>query len=76
MSTVENLKGISERLNILIRIVEHGIAAPATTAFICSRMLIDLEKEINKLKPKKNTHEVKEMYYELEKLIRLYNAEL
>lgn len=72
----ENLKGIAERLNILIRIVENGISAPATTAFICSRMLTDLEKEIRKIQPKKPSGELNEMYYELDRLLKLYNSEI
>ena len=74
--SVDNLKNIVSRLNILIRIVEHGISAPATTAFICSRMLIDLEREIKRLKPQKPNSETNEMYYELDRLVKLYNSEI
>jgi hypothetical protein len=71
--TLENLKSVHDKLGILIRIVEHGISAPATTAFICSRILCILETEIKRVKPVKVSGETRELYYELEKLLNLYN---
>ena len=69
------LRKIHGRLSILIRIEEHGISAPATTAFICSRILIEMESAIKKVTPQRISKDTQEAYYELDKLLNLYNGE-
>ncbi len=76
MDTTEKLRVIRDRLSVLIRLEEHGISAPATSAFLCSRILIDLKQVIQEVKPKKVSRDTQEMYYELDKLLKLYNANL